>query len=76
MAQEPNREPGTGTVGTIFPETESGTGTAGTVFQKPKPVNRNRPFLLNCIETKKNLFCRGTAGTENRNRKTPPPPEP
>ena len=30
-------EPGTGTVGTVFPETESGTGTAGTVFQEPKP---------------------------------------
>ena len=30
-------EPGTGTVGTAFPETESGTGTAGTVFQEPKP---------------------------------------
>ena len=29
-------EPGTGTVGTVFPETESGTGTAGTVFQEPK----------------------------------------
>ena len=30
-------EPGTGTVGTVFPETESGTGTAGTFFQEPKP---------------------------------------
>ena len=30
-------EPGTGIVGTVFPETESGTGTAGTVFQEPKP---------------------------------------
>ena len=28
---------GTGTIGTVFPETESGTGTAGTVFQEPKP---------------------------------------
>ena len=28
---------GTGTVGTVFPETESGTGTAGTVFQESKP---------------------------------------
>ena len=30
-------EPGTGTVGTVFPETERGTRTAGTVFQEPKP---------------------------------------
>ena len=28
-------EPGTATVGTVFPETES--GTAGTVFQEPEP---------------------------------------
>ena len=49
-------EPGTGTVGTVFPETESGTGTAGTVFQEPKPEpepffpvklyrNTDKPFL-------------------------------
>ena len=37
-----------------FPGTETGTGTV--------------PFLLNCTETQKNPFCRGTAGTENRNR--------
>ena len=37
-------EPGTGNVGTVFPETESGTGTAGTVFQEPKP--EPEPSLL------------------------------
>ena len=60
-------EPETGTVGTVFPETESGTGTAGTVFQEPKP-EPEPSFLLNCTEIQKNLFRRGTAGTENRNR--------
>ena len=61
-------EPATGTVGTVFPETESGTGTAGTVFQEPKP--------LNCTETQKNPFCRGTVRTENRNRWNRSTPEP
>ena len=37
-------------------------------FSRNRNQNRNRPFLLNCTETKKNLFCRGTAGTENWNR--------
>ena len=37
-------------------------------FSRNRNRNRNRPFLLNCTETKRNLFCRGTAGTENRNR--------
>ena len=39
-------EPGTGTVGTVFPETESGTGAAGTVSRN-RNWNRNGPFLLN-----------------------------
>ena len=56
-------------------------GGSGPFFPKPKAEpeppepfsrnrnrNRNRPFLLNCTQTKKKLFCWGTAGTENRNR--------
>ena len=66
---------GTGTVGTVFPETESGTGTAGTVFQELKP-EPEPSFLFNCTETKKNLSCRGTAGTENRNRSNRSTPKP
>ena len=70
-------------------EPEPETGTVGTVFPKPKAEpeppepfsrnrNRNRPFLLNCTEIQKNLFCRGTAGTENRNRlnRSIPKPQP
>ena len=37
-------------------------------FSRNRNRNRNRPFLLNCTEIQKNPFCRGTAGTENRNR--------
>ena len=76
MAQEPKPELGTGTVGTVFPETESGTGTAGTVFQEPKPEPSFPVKLYWNTEKKKNLFCRGTAGTENRNRSNRSTPEP
>ena len=68
-------EPETGTVRTVFPGTERGTGTAGTVFQEPKP-EPEPSFLLNCTETPKIPFSRGTAGTENRNRSNRPIPKP
>ena len=37
-------------------------------FSRNRNRNQNRPFLLNCTEAQKTPFCRGTAGTENRNR--------
>ena len=49
-----------------FPETESGTGTAEP-FSRNRNRNRNRAFLLHCTEIQKIPFCRGTAGTKNRN---------
>ena len=48
--------------------TESGTGTAGTVFQEPKPEPEPSFPVKNVLKHRKALFCRGTAGTENRNR--------
>ena len=35
-------------------------------FSRNRNRNRNRPSLLNCTETQKAPFCRGTARTENR----------
>ena len=51
----------------FFPEPKAEPETAGTVSSN-RNRNRNRPFLLNCTETPKIPFYRGTAGTENRNR--------
>ena len=68
-------EPGTGTVGTVI----SRNRKRNRFFRRnrfPGNRNRNRPFLLNSTEPKKNLFCRGTAGTENRNRSNRCTPEP
>ena len=45
-------------------------------FSRNRNRNRNRPFLLNCTETQKTPFCRGTAGTENRNRSNRSTPKP
>ena len=44
-----------------FPGTETGAGTALS-------------FLLNCAETRKIAFCRGTVGTETGTARTVPPP--
>ena len=55
-------EPGTGTVGTVFPGAEIRTGTVGKVFRNR---NRNRAIPLNCAEMhRKPLFQRN-----HRNRK-------
>ena len=56
-------------------ETESGTGTAGTVFQEPKP-EPEPSFPVKLDWNTENLFYRGTAWTENRNRSNRSTPEP
>ena len=62
VAQEPNRNRKPDPSEPFFPQPKA----------EPEPFsgnrNRNRPFLLNCTEIQKNPFCRGIAGTENRNR--------
>ena len=63
-------EPGTGTVGTVFPETESGTGTAGTVFQEPKP-EPEPSFPAKLYWNKENPFLQ-----RNRRNRKPEPLEP
>ena len=62
-------EPGTGTVGTVFPETESRTGTVGTVFQEPKP-EPSFPVIKLYWNTEQPFFQR------NRQNRKPKPLEP
>ena len=71
VAQEPNRNREPEPSDSFFPKPKAEP-------EPPEPFsrNRNRPFLLNCTETKKNLFCRGTAGTENWNRPNRSTPDP
>ena len=68
-------EPETGTVGTVFPKPKV-EPEPPEPFSRNRNRNRNRPSLLNCAETQKSPFCRGTARTENRNRSNPSTPKP
>ena len=65
VAQEPNRNRKPEPSEPFFPKPRAEP-------EPPEPFSRdrgrNRPFLLNCAEIQENPFCRGTAGTENRNR--------
>ena len=79
VAREPNENRKPEPSEPFFPETESGTGTAGTVFQEPKPEPEPSFPVKNVLKhrkKKKRPFCRGTAGTENRNRSNRSTPKP
>ena len=70
VAQEPNRNRKPEPSEPFFPKRKV-EPEPPEPFSRNRNWNRNRPFLLNCTETQKEPFCRGTAGTENRNRLNP-----
>ena len=67
VAQEPNRNRKPELSEPFFPKPKA-VPEPPEPFSRNRNRNRNRPFLLNCTEKQKNPFCKGTAGTENRNR--------
>ena len=67
VAQEPNRNRELERSEPFFPKPKA-EPEPPEPFSRNRNRNRNHPFLLDCAETQKNLFCRGTAETGNRNR--------
>ena len=69
MAQEPNRnrKPEPSEPFFLKPKVEP---ELPEPFSRNQNRNRNRPSLLNCTETQKAPFCRGTARTENWTART------
>ena len=75
VTQEPNRNREPEPSEPLFPKPKA-EPEPPEPFSRNRNRNQNRPFLLNRTETQKTLFCRGTAGTENRNCSNRSTPEP
>ena len=67
VAQEPNRNRKPEQSEPFFPKPKA-EPEPPEPFSRNRNPNRNRPFLLNLYCNTGKPFCRGTAGTENRNR--------